>query len=127
MKFSFCCNAEHRENNRTGCKGKPLVCFGPGKKINTDRANIYNIFKRKTIDTGLLCILSEVLGHDFFQYYIQGRTKNVVHEPAYHKMDNDSEKLKQRIESLEEEIKTMKERLTDKEIIIKLLQQNLKK
>lgn len=37
--------------------------------INKDRQVIYDIFKRETIDTGLLESISKVLNHDFFSYY----------------------------------------------------------
>jgi hypothetical protein len=48
-------------------KGMTVSEFG--RRINKSRENVYSIFKRKTIDTGLLLIISEVLEHDFFQYY----------------------------------------------------------
>jgi transcriptional regulator with XRE-family HTH domain len=40
-----------------------------GRRINMSRENIYGIFRRKTIDTGLLVKISSILEHDFFQYY----------------------------------------------------------
>ena len=40
-----------------------------GRRINMSRENIYSIFRRKTIDTGLLSQISIILEHDFFQYY----------------------------------------------------------
>jgi transcriptional regulator with XRE-family HTH domain len=43
------------------------------RRINKSRENIYGIFKRKTIDTGLLLTISKVLDHDFFKYYISGK------------------------------------------------------
>lgn len=39
------------------------------RRINKSRENVYDIFKRETIDTGLLTAIGEVLEHDFFQYY----------------------------------------------------------
>lgn len=39
------------------------------RRINKSRENVYSIFKRKTIDTGLLATISKVLEYDFFQYY----------------------------------------------------------
>jgi len=45
------------------------------RRINKSRENIYSIFKRKTIDTGLLVNLSNVLEHDFFQYYTPLKTE----------------------------------------------------
>jgi len=37
------------------------------KRINKSRENVYSIFNRKTIDTGLLSKISEVLAFDFFK------------------------------------------------------------
>ena len=39
------------------------------RAINKTRQNIYPIFKSQSIDSELLCKISEVLNHDFFQYY----------------------------------------------------------
>jgi len=48
-------------------KGMSVSEFG--RRINKSRENVYSIYKRKTIDTGLLTTISTVLEHDFFQYY----------------------------------------------------------
>jgi plasmid maintenance system antidote protein VapI len=39
------------------------------KIINTDRNNVYHIFKRKSLDTDLLYKISIALGHNFFLEY----------------------------------------------------------
>lgn len=41
------------------------------RKLNCNRQNVYNIFKRTTIDTELLLRISLILHKDFFQYYSQ--------------------------------------------------------
>jgi DNA-binding Xre family transcriptional regulator len=51
----------------TAKKGVNITEFS--RRINTSRENVYGIFKRKTIDTGLLEKISKILEHDFFQYY----------------------------------------------------------
>ncbi|NBR15423.1 MAG: XRE family transcriptional regulator [Crocinitomicaceae bacterium] len=49
------------------------------KRINKSRENVYSIFTRKTIDTGLLSKISEVLEFDFFKIlsksYVQIETQ----------------------------------------------------
>lgn len=40
-----------------------------GRRISISRENVYGIFKRQTIDTGLLIKISKALDYDFFQYY----------------------------------------------------------
>jgi transcriptional regulator with XRE-family HTH domain len=62
------------------------------KRINKSRENIYSIFTRKTIDTGLLQSISRVLEYDFF-----------VHLSTTHY------KLSQEIELLKEEIRLLKD------------------
>jgi hypothetical protein len=44
-----------------------------GRRIHKSRENIYSIFKRRTIDSGLLYLIGETLEHDFFKYYSDGQ------------------------------------------------------
>ena len=48
-------------------KGMSVSEFG--RRINKSRENVYSIYKRKTIDTGLLTTISKVLETDFFEHY----------------------------------------------------------
>ncbi|MDE5874293.1 MAG: hypothetical protein K2H15_01500, partial [Muribaculaceae bacterium] len=41
------------------------------RKIHCDRRNVYDIFSRTCIDTGLLYKISLVLNCDFFKYFSQ--------------------------------------------------------
>jgi transcriptional regulator with XRE-family HTH domain len=38
-------------------------------QLGTVRQNVYRIFKKEDLDTGLLIKISEVLNHNFFHYY----------------------------------------------------------
>ena len=38
-------------------------------QLGTVRQNVYRIFKKRDLDTGLLMKISEVLNHNFFHYY----------------------------------------------------------
>lgn len=40
-------------------------------KLNCDRNNIYDIYKRRYIDTGVLLRISNALDYDFFALYSQ--------------------------------------------------------
>ena len=40
------------------------------EKVNCSRRNIYSIFHKESIDTGLLTRIGDILEHDFFSYYI---------------------------------------------------------
>lgn len=44
------------------------------KLINKERSNIYDIFKRDSIDTKLLKKIGQVLDYDFFQHLIEKET-----------------------------------------------------
>jgi transcriptional regulator with XRE-family HTH domain len=37
--------------------------------LNVSKPNVFDIYRRETIDTGLLERLCKVLNHNFFQYY----------------------------------------------------------
>jgi hypothetical protein len=39
-------------------------------ELGTVRQNVYRIFKKRHVDTGLLLKISQVLRHNFFQYYV---------------------------------------------------------
>jgi hypothetical protein len=41
-------------------------------QLGTVRQNVYRIFKKRHLDTGLLLKISQVLNHNFFQYYVDG-------------------------------------------------------
>ena len=87
-----------------------------GEKINTVRSNIYDIYDRKTIDTGLLLKISEVLQFDFFKFYIspdykldeinkmKKQTEELLQENVYLKKIN---------ALLEEQVKNLKSQKTD--------------
>ncbi len=96
------------------------------KKINTNRNNVYDIFTRKTIDTGLLLKIGEVLDHDFFQYYITDNTKSwIVNEKQnIYTTNSEIKKLNKKISVLEKEIAIQNERLKDKEEIIALMKKS---
>ena len=39
------------------------------RKIYCDRSTVYAIFQRQSIDTQMLLKISQVLNHNFFEYY----------------------------------------------------------
>ena len=47
----------------------PITVTDFAASINRSRAIAYKIFKRETIDLGLLQKIGSVLNHDFFSYY----------------------------------------------------------
>ncbi|MCB0396144.1 MAG: helix-turn-helix transcriptional regulator [Flavobacteriales bacterium] len=75
------------------------------RRINTTSQNVYGIFKRKSIDTGLLQKLSDALGVDFFQYYTQGSLAS--EPPNTYLKQNEAALLKQQVKFCEEKIALM--------------------
>jgi transcriptional regulator with XRE-family HTH domain len=54
-------------------------------ELGTVRQNVYRIFRKRHLDTGLLLRISQVLNHDFFQYYSNlpaQRNKEVTHQAS---------------------------------------------
>lgn len=102
-------------------KRYPIAEFA--RKLNTDRSNVYNIFRRNTIDTGLLEKIGEILEHDFFQYYITTQTlSNIVGDKAnLYLVNSEMRQMKKRIETIEAENADLRSRLKDKELIIEFM------
>lgn len=86
------------------------------RRMNMTSSNVHKIFTRKTIDTGLLIKLSEILEYDFFKYYPKYITEK---EPAITLLNDTNENpgyyetLKKnyetKIETLIKEINYLKE------------------
>lgn len=39
------------------------------RELSCSRTNVYKIFEKANLDTGLLMRICQILEHDFFQYY----------------------------------------------------------
>ena len=86
------------------------------EKINRTRDVVYKIFAKENIDTGLLQKISQVLEHDFFNYY--SHELPIVKEPGkvgYTKktdlitsMGEDLKSMKKKFAELEENYETLK-------------------
>jgi transcriptional regulator with XRE-family HTH domain len=55
-------------------KEKKLSAAEFAELLNTERTNVYNIFKRENIDTGLLKKIGQILEYDFFQEFLAPET-----------------------------------------------------
>lgn len=51
-------------------KSKGISVTDFAEKINYSRRNIYEIFEKKTIDTGILVKINKVLGANLFMHYL---------------------------------------------------------
>ena len=78
-----------------------------GKMIGTSKQNVYGIFKRKSVKSDLLLELSNVLGHNFFKYYVDELAKLWAEDPNAPELSGSSHaadlaKLNKEIEHLNE-------------------------
>ena len=86
------------------------------EKINVSRNNVYDIFNRNSIDTELLKKISEVLNHDFFQYYRpineeRGAAPNLIEWPSIELLRKREEILTRHIQGLEKDLCECHEKL----------------
>ena len=96
------------------------------RKIDTNRNNIYDIFNRKSIDSGLLLKISEALEFDFFRLYSIPLSKNTLVQQLDDPLEElkNYEDLKRNFEKIEKENSLLSERIRDKELIIQLMRRN---
>jgi transcriptional regulator with XRE-family HTH domain len=89
--------------------------------INVSRTVVYDIFKRKTIDTGLLKKISEVLNHDFFNYYEQNPSSSVKEtKPEYgYATKSEVADLAHAILKLTKAVERIEEQLPKKKVAVK--------
>lgn len=81
-------------------------------ELGTVRQNVYRIFRKRHLDTGLLLRISQVLNHDFFQYYSSepaqtGKSDNRSSETEYQRQ---LELSRKEIDYLRRIIKLMEEK-----------------
>ncbi len=83
-------------------------------ELGTVRQNVYRIFRKRHLDTGLLLRISQVLNHDFFQYYSNmpaPRGKNDSHpRVAETEYERQLELSRKEIDYLRRIIKLMEEK-----------------
>ena len=76
-------------------KQKGIKITDLAKRISTTRENIYSIFRRRTIDTGLLDKFCKTLDHDFYQYLSTSLLEeNKALKGQVSKLNQDSDLLK---------------------------------
>ena len=79
-------------------ENSPMSITDFAAKINRTRAVAYDIFKRSTIDTGLLQRISKVLNYDFFAFYS---------EEVFETLNDEKERYITRINELEKHNKLL--------------------
>lgn len=78
-------------------------------ELGTVRQNVYRIFKKRHVDTGLLVKISQVLGYNFFQYYVPANSDEGSDQAAS-EMHRQMELFRKEIEYLRRIIRLMEEK-----------------
>jgi transcriptional regulator with XRE-family HTH domain len=84
--------------------------------LGTVRQNVYRIFKKRHLDTGLLLKISQVLNHNFFQYYVTTPTQEVVDSEEVKKLNAEKVEYQQQLQLAKKEIEYLRK-------IIKLMEE----
>ena len=94
-------------------QNKKLTDFAD--ELGTVRQNVYRIFKKQHLDTGLLLKISQVLNHNFFQYYVSNGSANSNGE--------DLMKLASQAQDTEQQLMLAKKEIDYLRKIIKLMEE----
>ena len=84
-------NARLEKLNKQVFETKGISVTEFSRRINKSRENMYSIFSRKTIDSGLLLAISRVLEFDFFKLYSKN---NYVLQEEVQKLREENQILK---------------------------------
>ena len=86
-------------------------------QLGTVRQNVYRIFKKRHLDTGLLLKISQVLNHNFFQYYVNSPTPEIESSESLagikkeiYEQTNQLDLAKKEVDYLRKIIKLMEEK-----------------
>lgn len=86
-------------------------------ELGTVRQNVYRIFKKRHLDTGLLLKISQVLDHNFFQYYVTDTDTLDAHQSEQmRKIANEASEHQRQLELAKKEIDYLRK-------IIKLMEE----
>jgi hypothetical protein len=108
-------------------KDKELGATALAKKINTTPQNMYTIYKRQTIDTGLLLKLSEALQYNFFIHYEKDKTMIGIAYSETERLEKEITKLKEQLQRTEDKVGMLTDLSEQQKLNISLLRKDKKK
>jgi hypothetical protein len=86
-------------------------------ELGTVRQNVYRIFKKRHLDTGLLLKISQVLNHNFFQYYLSStEAQHVEKAKEFERLAVDNAENQRQLELARKEVDYLRK-------IIKLMEE----
>lgn len=83
-------------------------------ELGTVRQNVYRIFKKRHLDTGLLLKISRVLDYNFFQYYVSADNQAIHNQAGA--VQNETAEFQKQLELSKKEIDYLRK-------IIKLMEE----
>lgn len=92
-------------------------------QLGTVRQNVYRIFKKRHLDTGLLLKISQVLNHNFFQYYLPAERIESGSSPELTKMKADTQESLRQLDLARKEIEYLRKIIRLMEEKAELIQQ----
>lgn len=84
-------------------------------ELGTVRQNVYRIFRKRHLDTGLLLKISQVLHHNFFQYYVD-RPQDTLENESINQLKIEAIDYQQQLDLSKKEIDYLRK-------IIKLMEE----
>jgi DNA-binding Xre family transcriptional regulator len=108
-------------------KAKSITPTSLGELVNTSPQNIHAIFKRQTIDTGLLLKLCEALNYNFFSEYEKEKAVAGLVSNEMQQLIIKNEALNEKNELLQEKLKVQYQLSEQQNKIITLLERDIKK
>jgi transcriptional regulator with XRE-family HTH domain len=104
----------HKIKEVFDARGMKLTDFAD--ELGTVRQNVYRIFKKRHLDTGLLLKISQVLNHNFFKYYVPAPENATIDPEQVAKLGSLNDDLQQQLELARKEIDYLRK-------IIKLMEE----
>lgn len=96
-------------------------------KINKSRTVAYNIFQRKSLDTGLLIDISKALNYDFFVLFLPDTSKLSEAPAEYRRMAAKEKELQKELAACRREYAELKEKYELQKKVNTLLEEKIKK
>lgn len=89
-----------------------------GKRLNMTSTNVHKIFKRETVDTGLLQKISEALDYDFFQQYASPALQTFNEDKEVYKTGTAPAKISyiNELDQCKKEVEHLKSEMAQQEI-----------
>jgi transcriptional regulator with XRE-family HTH domain len=91
-------------------------------ELGTVRQNVYRIFRKRHLDTGLLLKISQVLHHNFFQYYVD-QPENPAGEGDMVQLRTEAVQYQQQLELSKKEVDYLRKIIRLMEEKTELIQQ----